>query len=152
MNNSNTIDKKNQITLSSIDTRKYNGLFTGFKGNLIIFFIGGLIVMTINLLSEYSEQKYAALMTGIPYTLYPVLIYMYMRGEDSKTISQYGYSTLLTFTGLAMFVLTIAISVRKMNFWTSLGLSTVVLIISLLCIMFVLCPSPFKNGKCIKVK
>ena len=113
---------QNKIVNPNKYDKEKSGLFSGLKGNIMIFFIGGIIITATNLLSEYVNQKYAAIMWAIPYTLFPLMIFMYKRGEKLKTIAELNYVTIIAMSGILMFCLSMALTVEKMNFWLSLGI------------------------------
>ena len=142
---------QNKIENQNKYNKEKNGLFSGLTGNIMIFFIGGLIVTSVNLLSEFVNQKMAAVLWGIPFTLFPLMIFMYKRGESSENIAKLSYSVLFSFFGIFMFALTMGLTVKKMNFWLSLGISALVMIIILVIVTLAICPSPFNKGKCIEL-
>ena len=102
--------------------------------------------MSVNLLSEFVNHGCSFM--GNTIYLLQLMIFMYKRGESSENIAKLSYSVLFSFLSI-MFAAIMGLTVEKLNFWLSLGISTLVMVIILVIVSLVICPSPFNKGKCI---
>ena len=123
------------------------------------FAIGGAVVGITSIIALYISTKWASLFWSIPFTLFPVIIVLYLQTKKDKGQGQavlettnFAGQTFISLIVLLFLVGTLWICMYTgMPFWKSAGTSIGVWAAVALVYALVVCPSPFKGGKCISV-
>lgn len=123
------------------------------------FAIGGAVVGLTSIIALYISTKWASLFWSIPFTLFPVIIVLYLQTKKDRGLSRANTET-TNFSGqtfISLFMLLFLVGTlwvcmyTGMSFWKSVGTSVGVWVAVALVYSLAVCPSPFKGGKCIRV-
>ena len=107
----------------------------------------------------YISTKWASLFWSIPFTLFPVIIVLYLQtkkeqglGKANRETTNFAGQTFISLFVLLFLVGTLwACMYSGMEFWKSFGTSVGVWIAVAIVYSLAVCPSPFRGGKCISV-
>ena len=127
------------------------GAFSGIKGIILQFIIGGIIVAGTTTIAQKFSTKWAAVFWSFPFTLIPVVIIMYTSKENRNKISSFILQSVPSLINLMVFLLAFGFILKKLGFWKSFGISVSLWVVLSIVFILSVCPSPFKNGKCIKI-
>ena len=118
---------------------------------LIQFIIGGIIISGTGYLADNFSTKMAALFWALPITLLPILIFAYYESKTPKiTIKNLLYHNIPTIIILLLWIILFYFLLDYFHFWPGLGISLACFCILAGIYWLIFCPSPFKNGLCIK--
>jgi hypothetical protein len=67
--------------IMKLNSTLYNSIFT--------FVFGGVIVLSVSLLSENVSNMYASLLWAFPFTLIPTIYYLYIQNKPTKHIQDF---------------------------------------------------------------
>ena len=119
---------------------------------LIQFIIGGIIIAGTGYLAENLSTKAAAIFWAMPITLIPIILFLYYENKTPiKTLRNLLIENIPSISVLLLWVLILYFLLAYFSFWISLGVSFVCFGILAGIYWMVFCPSPFKNGSCIKI-
>ena len=120
---------------------------------LIQFIIGGIVIAGTGYLAENLSTKAAALFWSIPITLLPVLIFIYYESKKPElTIRNFLFDNIPTVCMLLLWIISLYFLLGYFLFWKALGFSCIIFIILASIYWMTFCPSPFKNGSCVKIR
>ena len=118
---------------------------------LIQFIIGGIIISGTGYLADNFSTKMAALFWALPITLLPILIFAYYESKTSQiTIKNLLYHNIPTIIILLLWIILFYFLLDYFHFWPGLGISLACFCGLAGIYWLIFCPSPFKNGLCIK--
>lgn len=123
------------------------------------FAIGGAIVGITSIIALYMSTKWASLFWSIPFTLFPVIIVLYIhaKNKDGETkanteVTNFAGQTFISLIVLMSLVFSLWLCLYKgVSFWKSLGIASAVWVAVAVAYALAVCPSPFENGGCIVV-
>ena len=119
---------------------------------LIQFIIGGIIIAGTGYLAENFSTKSAAIFWAMPFTLIPVILFLYYENKTPiKTIRNLLIENIPSISVLLLWVLILYFLLSYFSFWASLGISFACFGILAGIYWIIFCPSPFKNGSCLKI-
>ena len=119
---------------------------------LIQFITGGTIVAGTGYLAENFSTKAAAIFWALPFTLIPVIIFLnYHNKTPIKTIRDLLLGNIPSSIVLVLWILILYFLLSYFKFWQSLGISFLCFGLLAAIYWITICPSPFKNGSCIKI-
>jgi len=103
-------------------------------------------------LAENLSTKAAAIFWAMPFTLLPIIIFIYYENKTPiKTIRNFLIENIPSISVLLLWILILYFLLAYFSFWASLGISFVCFGILAGIYLLIFCPSPFKNGSCIKI-
>lgn len=96
---------------------------------LIQFIIGGGIIVGMSILAKHAGPKYAALLYALPIQFTIAVVFIYFDANEG-TVRQLAQDSLVFIVGFVGFIIAFYFLTRHFHFWSSLGMSYLLLIVT----------------------